>query len=229
MPGHSHSHFAESFEMYMKAIYRLEREGPGATTSVLATELGVSPASVSGMLKKLVADGFVEHEARGDVKLTRQGLEVAVRVVRRNRLAERMLTDMLGMPWDDVHAEACILEHAITDRVEQRLVQVLGDPKTCPHGHPIPPRDLSIPEQIGEPLAQFDEGSDATVCGVTNVPPEMLRYLSEIGMKPGAHVRVLEKAPLGGPVTVEIEGQRIAISLELARVIVVTSGSVALR
>lgn len=213
----------------MKAIYRLEREGPGATTSVLATELGVSPASVSGMLKKLVADGFVEHEARGDVKLTRQGLEVAVRVVRRNRLAERMLTDMLGMPWDDVHAEACILEHAITDRVEQRLVQVLGDPKTCPHGHPIPPRDLSVPQQIGEPLAQFDEGSDATVCGVTNVPPEMLRYLSEIGMKPGAHVRVLEKAPLGGPVTVEIEGRRIAISLELARVIVVTSGSVALR
>ncbi len=223
MPGHSHSHFAESFEMYMKAIYRLEREGPGATTSVLATELGVSPASVSGMLKKLVSDGFVQHEARGDVRLTHAGLEAAVRVVRRNRLAERLLTDMLGMPWDDVHAEACILEHAITERVEQRLVEVLGDPATCPHGHPIPPRDLSMPKQIGEPLAQFDVGTDATVRGVTEVPPEMLRYLGDIGVRPGTRVRIVEKAPLGGPVTIEIDGRRrTAVSLELARMVIVS-------
>lgn len=146
MPG-SHSHFAESFEMYMKAIYRLEREGPGATTTALATELGISPASVSGMVKKLVSDGFVKHEARGVVTLTRAGSEAAVRVVRRNRLAERMLTDMLGMPESDVYDEACILEHAITDRVERRLVEVLGDPKTCPHGHPIPPRQASARER----------------------------------------------------------------------------------
>ncbi len=215
--------------MYMKAIYRLEREGPGATTSVLATELGVSPASVSGMLKKLVADGYVDHEARGDVTLTRAGLEAAVRVVRRNRLAERLLTDVLGMPWDDVHAEACILEHAISDRVEQRLVEVLGDPKACPHGHPIPPRDLSAPQQIGEPLAQFDEGVDVTVCGVTEVPPEMLRYLGEIGLRPGTNVRIAEKAPLGGPVTIEVGGRRIAISLELARMVLVTQETMAVR
>ncbi len=225
MPGHSHSHFAESFEMYMKAIYRLEREGPGATTSVLATELGVSPASVSGMLKKLVGEGYVEHEARGDVRLTHKGLEAAVRVVRRNRLAERLLTDVLGMPWDDVHAEACILEHAITGRVEERLIDILGDPRTCPHGHPIPPRDLSLPEPVGEPLAQADAGSDATVCGVTEVPPEMLRYLGEIGLRPGVHVRVVEKAPLGGPVTVEVAGRQVAISLELARMVLVTQGA----
>ncbi|MHB8433936.1 MAG: metal-dependent transcriptional regulator [Candidatus Tyrphobacter sp.] len=229
MPGHSHSHFAESFEMYMKAIYRLEREGPGATTSVLATELGVSPASVSGMLKKLVGEGYVEHEARGDVRLTHQGLEAAVRVVRRNRLAERLLTDVLGMPWDDVHAEACILEHAITDRVEERLIDVLGNPLTCPHGHPIPPRDLSRPEPVGEPLAQADAGSDATVCGVTEVPPEMLRYLGEIGLRPGVRVRIVEKAPLGGPVTVEVAGRQLAISLELARMVLVTMEAVALQ
>ena len=149
MPGHSHSHFAESFEMYMKAIYRLEREGPGVTTSALATELGVAPASVSGMLKKLVSEGFVEHEVRGDIRLTTKGLEVAVGVVRRNRLAERLLTDVLGMPWDEVYAEACILEHAITDRVEERLVVALGDPKTCPHGHPIPAKDLTEPVRDG--------------------------------------------------------------------------------
>ena len=161
MPGHSHSHFAESFEMYMKAIYRLEREGPGVTTSALATELGVAPASVSGMLKKLVNDGFVEHEVRGDIKLTRKGLEVAVGVVRRNRLAERLLTDVLGMTWDEVYAEACILEHAITPRVEERLIAALGDPQTCPHGHPIPPADLTEPVRVGIPLAQVEAGNDA--------------------------------------------------------------------
>jgi DtxR family transcriptional regulator, Mn-dependent transcriptional regulator len=229
MAGHSHSHFAESFEMYMKAIYRHEREGSGATTSILATELGVSPASVSGMLKKLVADGYVEHEARGDVTLTRKGLQEAVRVVRRNRLAECMLTDMLGMSWDDVHAEACILEHAITDRVEEALIKALGDPKTCPHGHPIPPRDLSRPEQTGEPLAQIESGATATVCGVTEALPEMLRYLGEIGLRPGAQVRVIEKAPLGGPVTIEVAGNRVAVSLELARMVLVTQKTVAAR
>jgi DtxR family transcriptional regulator, Mn-dependent transcriptional regulator len=214
-----HSHFAESFEMYMKAIYHLEHEGQGATTSALATRLGVTPASASGMLKKLVSDGYVEHEMRGDIKLTHKGLAEAVRVVRRNRLAERLLTDILGMPWDDVQAEACILEHAITDRVENRLVAVLGDPKTCPHGHPIPPADLSRPQTFGEPLAQFDVGTSLVVHGVTEALPELLRYLGDVGLRPGARVRILEKAALGGPVTVEIGGKSVAISLELARMV----------
>ena len=221
MPGHSHSHFAESFEMYMKAIYRLEREGPGVTTSALATELGVAPASVSGMLKKLVNDGYVEHEVRGDIKLTRKGLEIAVGVVRRNRLAERLLTDVLGMPWDEVYAEACILEHAITPRVEERMVVALGDPQTCPHGHPIPPTDLTEPVRVGIPLAQVEAGEKVTVSGVTEQMPEILRYLGQVGIRPGVHLHVVEKAPLGGPVTVEIDGERHAISLELARTVMI--------
>jgi DtxR family transcriptional regulator, Mn-dependent transcriptional regulator len=221
MPGRSHSHFAESFEMYMKAIYRLEREGSGVTTSALATELGVSAASASGMLKKLAAEGYVEHEARGDVTLTRKGLEVAVGVVRRNRLAERLLTDVLGMPWDEVYAEACILEHAITPKVEQRLVEALGNPQTCPHGHPIPPIDLSDPVRSGTPLAQMEPQTAATISGVTEQVPEMLRYLGDVGLRPGVRVRVVEKAPLGGPVTIEVNGRRQAISLELARMVMV--------
>lgn len=221
MPGHSHSHFAESFEMYMKAIYRLEREGPGVTTSALATELGVAPASVSGMLKKLVNDGFVEHEVRGDIKLTRKGLEIAVGVVRRNRLAERLLTDVLGMTWDEVYAEACILEHAITPRVEERLVAALGDPQTCPHGHPIPPADLTEPVREGIPLAQVEPGRKVTVSGVSEQMPEILRYLGQVGIRPGVRLGVVDKAPLGGPVTIEIDGERHAISLELARTVMI--------
>ncbi len=207
--------------MYMKAIYRLEREGPGVTTSALATELGVAPASVSGMLKKLVNDGYVEHEVRGDIKLTRKGLEIAVGVVRRNRLAERLLTDVLGMPWDEVYAEACILEHAITPRVEERMVVALGDPQTCPHGHPIPPTDLTEPVRVGIPLAQVEAGEKVTVSGVTEQMPEILRYLGQVGIRPGVHLHVVEKAPLGGPVTVEIDGERHAISLELARTVMI--------
>lgn len=221
-----HSHFAESIEEYLEAVYRLEREGPGVTTSGLASSLGVAPASVSGMLKKLDKDGYVEYVARGEVKLTRKGLEVGVRVLRRHRLAERLLTDVLGMSWDEVHSEACMLEHAISQRVEDRLVALLGDPKTCPHGHPVPPSDLSDPVRTGVPLAQVDEGRHAVVTGVTDEVPEILRHLDAIGLRPGAEVLILEKAPLGGPVTIEISDARHAISLELARMVIVADDDV---
>ncbi len=216
-----HTHFDETTEEYLEAIYRLEREGPGVTTTALASELGISAASVSGMLKKLVGDGYIEHRARGDAKLTLKGLEVAVRVMRRHRLAECLLTEILGMPWDEVHGEACRLEHAISARVEERLIAVLGDPKVCPHGHPIPPLDLSEPERLGIPLAQIPKGAGAVVHGVTEEVPEILRYLGVIGIRPGVHVNIIEKAPLGGPVTITVNETSHAISLELARMITV--------
>jgi DtxR family transcriptional regulator, Mn-dependent transcriptional regulator len=216
-----HTHFDEHTEEYLEAIYRLERERSGVTTSGLATELGVAPASVSGMMKKLASEGYVQHRSRGDVRLTAKGLTIAVRVVRRHRLAECLLTDVLGMPWDEVDAEACRLEHAISANVEARLVNLLGDPKVCPHGHPIPPADGSDPPRPGVPLAQIEEGGSAMVHGVTEEVPEMLRYLGEIGLRPGNRVMVIEKAPLGGPVTVGIGDRRHAISLELARMVIV--------
>jgi DtxR family Mn-dependent transcriptional regulator len=220
-----HSHFAESTEEYLEAVYRLEREGPGVSTSGLASELGVAPASVSGMLKKLTGDGYLEHVARGEVRLTRRGLEVAVRVVRRHRLAECLLTNVLGMPWDEVQSEACMLEHAISEKVEARLMEVLGNPTSCPHGRPIPPKDLSDPEPIGVPLAQLDEGTDAVVRGITDEVPEILRYLGQVGLYPGTPVKVHSKAPLGGPVTVEVDHHRHAISLELARMLIVSENA----
>jgi DtxR family Mn-dependent transcriptional regulator len=221
MPGHTH--FDESTEEYLEAIYRLEREGPGVTTSGLATELGITPASVSGMLKKLAGEGYIDHRARGEAKLTTAGLEIAVRVLRRHRLAECLLTNVLGMGWDEVHNEACRLEHAISDRVEARLVEILNDPKVCPHGHPIPPLDLSDPPRPGVPLSQMQSGEGATVYGVTEEVPEILRYLSDVGLRPGTAVNVVDKAPLGGPLTVEVAGNRHAISLELARMVTVVN------
>jgi DtxR family Mn-dependent transcriptional regulator len=128
---------------------------------------------------------------------------------------------MLGMSWDEVHEEACRLEHAISAKVEARLVAVLGDPPTCPHGHPIPPLDLSDPERPGVALSQLAAGDAARVFGVTDEVTEILRYLGEIGLRPGADIEVEEKAPLGGPVTLRIGQARHAISLELARMITV--------
>ncbi|MBC5809596.1 MAG: metal-dependent transcriptional regulator [Candidatus Eremiobacteraeota bacterium] len=216
-----HTHFDESTEEYLEAMYRLEREGPGVSTSALASELGVAPAWVSGMLKKLANDGYIEHHSRGQAKLTQSGLEIGVRVIRRHRLAERLLTDVLGMPWDQVHAEACRLEHAISANVEARLIEVLGQPETCPHGLPIPPADGSDPPRPDVPLAQIPAGDSATVYGVTEEVPEILRYLGDVGLRPGAKVNVVEKAPLGGPVTVLVNGVQHAISLELARMVTV--------
>jgi len=216
-----HSHFAESIEEYLEGVYRLEREGPGVTTSGLAAELGVAPASVSGMLKKLANDGYLEQIARGEVKLTTKGLEVAVRVLRRHRLAERLLTDVLGMGWEEVHSEACMLEHAISDKVEKRLIALLGDPQTCPHGQPIPPKDLSDPIRGGVPLAQLDAGERATVSSVTEELPEILKYLGDMGVRPGAAIAIAAKAPLGGPITVTIDGADHPISVELARMVTV--------
>ncbi len=218
-----HSHFAESIEEYLEAVYRLEREGPGVTTSGLASSLGVAPASVSGMLKKLAKDGYVEPVGRGEVRLTQTGLAVAVRVLRRHRLAECLLTDVLGMPWDEVHAEACMLEHAISDRVETHLMKLLKNPTTCPHGQPIPPSDLSDPPSTGEPLAQVAAGARLRVASVTEELPEILRYLAGIGVRPGVELAIVQKAPLGGPITIGVNGSQHAISLELAGMITVTS------
>lgn len=218
-----HTHFDESTEEYLEAVYRLEREGPGVSTSALAADLGVAPASVSGMLKKLTSDGYLTYEARGQAKLTNKGLGVAVRVMRRNRLAEVFLHDMLGMPWDEVHEEACRLEHAISDRVEERLVAVLGDPKFCPHGLPIPPADLSEPERAATRLADAPLGATVRILEVVEDVPETLRYLDRIGVRPGASLDVVERAPLGGPVTVEGPSGRHAVSIELARLIAIAA------
>ncbi len=218
-----HTHFDESTEEYLEAVYRLEREGSGATTSGLAAELGVAPASVSGMIKRLVGEGYLEQRGRGDAHLTEKGHALAVRVIRRHRLAECFMVDMLGMGWEEVGAEACRLEHAISARVEERLLEVLGNPAVCPHGHPIPSLDLSTPVCPDVPLALIEVGTTVRMYGVKDKVPEILLYLGSIGLKPGALVTVHQKAPLGGPVTIDVAGVQHAISLELARTVMVVT------
>jgi DtxR family Mn-dependent transcriptional regulator len=181
------------------------------------------------MLKKLASEGYLAYRARGEAKLTERGLGVAVKVMRRHRLAECFLTTILGMPWDEVHEEACRLEHAISARVEERLVAVLGDPKFCPHGLPIPSADLTEPDRIDRKLADVEIGASAKIVDVAEDIPEMLRFLDSIGVRPGAVIDVVARGPLGGPVTLSGPSGRHAISLELARLISVDQHETSLR
>ena len=209
---------SEAVEDYAKAIYALSQRGEGAvTTSALAERLGVSPGSVTAMLKRMVEMGLVDHELYQGSSLTEAGERVALEVIRHHRLIESYLSEALGMPWDRVHDEAEVLEHYISEELEERLAVALGDPSHDPHGDPIPDRELVLAPGTGTPLAELEAGAEGTFTRVSDSDPEMLRYLAERGIRPGAKLEVRERQPFGGPLTVNVEGSSHAIGGELAR------------
>src|SRR5436190_8263780 len=187
-------------EDYAKAIYALEtREDAAVSTNALAERLGVTPASASSMVKKLAALGLVRHEPYRGVRLTPQGLKVALEVIRHHRLLERYLAEELGVPWDRVHDEAEVLEHVLSEELEELIAAKLGNPTTDPHGDPIPTADLVIEER--ETLAMHDvqPGCGGTFVRISDADPEMLRYLAARGIKPGDRFEVVDKQPFDGP------------------------------
>ncbi|HVP01857.1 MAG TPA: metal-dependent transcriptional regulator [Solirubrobacteraceae bacterium] len=186
-------------EDYAKAIYALERRADGAvTTTALAERLGVTPASASGMVRKLDELGLVAHEPYRGVVLTEDGRRVALEVIRHHRLLELLLTD-LGLPWDRVHDEAEVLEHHISEDLEQLIARRLGDPTHDPHGDPIPTAELTIDEGVTVALDTLEPGEHGRFVRVSDADPEMLRYLGERGIAPGDRVQVVDKQPFGGP------------------------------
>jgi DtxR family transcriptional regulator, Mn-dependent transcriptional regulator len=192
---------------YAKAVYALEvRGGEAVSTTDLAERLGVTPGSVSGMVRKLAELGLVEHERYRGVRLTDQGRRVALEVLRHHRLIELFLAEELGMPWDRVHAEAEVLEHVISEDLEQLIAAKLGDPTLDPHGDPIPSAELELRERETYPLDSLREGDSGVFVRVSDSDPEMLRYLSERGISPGERLEVLECQPFGGPLLVSFAG-----------------------
>ena len=206
-------------EDYAKAIYALARRGGGRVgTSALADRLGVSPGTVTAMLKRMAEMGLVEHERYRGVALTDAGERVALEVIRHHRLIESYLADALGMPWDKVHDEAEVLEHYISEELEERIAAALGDPSHDPHGDPIPDRRLSLSaDDAGVALADLDPGENGTFSRVSDSDPEMLRYLDERGIRPGARVAVQDREPFGGALMIVVDGTAHAIGVELAR------------
>ncbi len=193
---------SDAVQDYAKAIYALERRGGGepVLTNDLAARLGVTAASASNMAKRLADLGLVEHEPYRGVQLTAAGERLALEVLRHHRLLEAYLAESLGMPWDRVHAEAEVLEHHLSEDLEARIAAKLGHPTHDPHGDPIPSADLCIDEGDTQPLHALGAGDRGTFVRVSDADPEMLRYLSERGIAPGAQLEVLEKQPFDGPV-----------------------------
>jgi DtxR family Mn-dependent transcriptional regulator len=187
---------------YAKAIYSLEQrcEGGAVSTNALAERLGVSAASASSMVKRLDGLGLVEHVPYKGVALTEHGSKVALEVLRHHRLLERYLAEELGVPWDRVHDEAEILEHVLSEELEELIAVKLGHPTIDPHGDPIPTADLEIVEPDTVSMDGLEVGDAGRFVRVSDSDPEMLRYLGARGIAPGSRFEVVDKQPFGGPV-----------------------------
>jgi DtxR family Mn-dependent transcriptional regulator len=204
MPPHT-----AAVQDYVKALYLLESEGePEAVpTSALATRLGVTAASATNMLKKLGSLGLVDHVPYAGASLTQSGTKVALEMIRHHRLLETYLAEALGVPWDEVHKEAEVLEHVLSEELEERISARLGHPKADPHGHPIPAKDGSLPVESRSRLWDAPDGGEVEVERVSDQKSEVLRYLEQVGIKPGATVEVVERGPLEGPLYVRVRSK----------------------
>src|SRR3990172_9570262 len=201
---------------YLKAIYALEAAGERVTTSALAGRMGVSAPSATAMTKRLAELGLVERAPYRGVALTDDGRRGALEVLRHHRLLERYLVDRLGLSLDQVHVEADRLEHALSEELEAKIDAELGYPTHDPHGDPIPDSELRVAEGRDRTLCDFEVGDNATVSRVPDADPELLRYLTELGLIPGSDVEIVAHAPFAGPVTVRTTSGDHAISRELA-------------
>lgn len=203
-------------EDYLKAIYQLSVADAPVGTSAIAERLGIAPASVTGMLKRLGQQGLIEHELYQGASLTARGRREAIRMIRRHRVLELFLVEVLGYTWDQVHEEAERLEHAASDDLVDRMARALGDPDADPHGHPIPSSvDQFLPQDLPK-LAELEPGDRAILRRVSDEDPEALRYLARLNLVPGARLEVLERTPFQGPMRIRIGKSEEMVGLELA-------------
>ena len=205
-------------EDYLEEIKRLEEDGERITATVLARILEVSLPSASEMLKRLAGEGYLTREKGGAILLTPEGRRLAHTMLRRHRLVECLLVEKLGMEWHEVHSEAHKIEHAISARVEEAMAKALDYPDYCPHGHPICPVDLRPLRR----LSDLDAGEGGVVAQISELTEDVLPYLDQMGIRPGAEVRVKDIAPLEGPITIEVEKGPTSLGRELAQVVRVT-------
>jgi len=204
---------------YLKAIYTLGSSGGRVTTSALAERMSVSPPSATAMAKRLAELGLVERASYRGLVLTEKGRRGALEVLRHHRLLERYLVDTLGIPLDEVHAEADRLEHVLSEELEARIDEALGFPTHDPHGDPIPDRQLRIVQGERRSLLDLEPGGSAKVIRVPDHDADLLRYLATLSIVPGQTVELITLAPFGGPATVRtVSGER-PIARELAAAI----------
>ncbi len=210
-------------EDYLKTVYQLQRQYDPVPTSVLAEALRVKPPSVTEMAKKLTEHGLLDYEKYRGIRLTEPGRRIALEVIRHHRLLEMYLTEALGYSWDEVHDEADRLEHVISEQFEARIAAMMGHPEHDPHGDPIPNLNGTIPAQETVSLTDTQPNVPKMVQRITDQSPDMLRYLAELGLVPGAQVSVTAREPFNGPIHLLIEDSAAVISYEVAGHIFLTS------
>ena len=209
----------------LKAIYRLTRKTAAPTTGAahtgdLADSLGVTPGTATTAVKKLAERGLLTHKPYRGVELTRSGRRIAVSAIRRHRIVERFLADMLGYAWNEADRLAGAFEHELPQEVEDRLFVALDRPTTCPHGFPIPDTDvMDIPDM--PPLYQLEPGDAAVVAVPGSTDADIVEFLDTLGLRPGVRVEVREKHPFDGPMVLHVEGSDRTISEKVARQIYV--------
>jgi DtxR family transcriptional regulator, Mn-dependent transcriptional regulator len=213
--------FTRSQQDYLKALYQLHGDQRPVPTRNLAQRLGISSPSVSEMVTRLTSQGLVEHDRYRGQQLTAEGRRVALELVRHHRLLEMFLVKVLGYHWDEVHDEAERLEHVISERMEQRIFDLLGRPELDPHGHPIPTLAGKVRPVSERALSDCRAGEKVSVQGVSDDDPVRLRELERRGMLPGLEIEVVEESRFEGPIGVRIKGRRVAVPLGLARALFV--------
>ncbi len=198
---------SEAIQDYLKTIYELSPDGGPTSTNQIAEHLQVAPASVTGMLKRLATmePPLVDYHKHHGVRLTEEGLRVSLQILRKHRLLELFMVQILGYTWDEIHEEAERLEHAISFRFVDRLARLLGEPDYDPHGDPIPGRDLKLPRTETVPLSEIKPGQRVAVRRVPINNPALLRYLGEMGVLPGAIVTVVAQVPFDRTVRIRVD------------------------
>ena len=215
------STFTQSQEDYLKALYHLHGDTRPVPTRELARRLGISSPSVSEMVGRLVTQGLVEHDRYRGQQLTKEGRKVALELVRHHRLLEMFLVRVLGYSWDEVHEEAERLEHVISERMEQRIFELLGRPELDPHGHAIPTLAGKVRPVSNRPLSECAVGEKVVVQGVSDDDAGKLRELDRRGLVPGTPVEVVGASEYEGPIDIRIRGHRVSVPLGLARALFV--------
>lgn len=205
--------YSQSTQDYLKHIFELTEDGAPASTNDLAARLEVAPASVTGMVQKMAVakPPLVNYRKHQGVTLTGEGKLVALEIIRHHRLLETWLVQTLGYTWDEVHEDACRLEHVISEDFEKRIAAALGHPSRDPHGDPIPSADLQMPADGSIPLSTLRPPEKATVIRVEAGDSALLRYLNELGLIPGNHISIINYSPFDGNLKININNREVVV------------------
>lgn len=208
---------------YLAEIFRLQEDEPTVSTTSLAERLDVSAPAVPRMLKRLKSAGYVKHIPYQGVELTEHGRQEALRELRRHRLLEVFLVDVMGFSWDEVHEHADELGQGLNNTISERMAEMTGNPTRCPHGEPIPDKEGNLPEVDDICILNLGVGHKGTVSRVRTNDPERLRYFASLGLVPGAQFAIVGRAPFNGPMRLRVGRDEVVLGVELTKSLWVTS------